>query len=205
MIAFFTQHHILENERARLEPLAETHYKPLLEIALHKELWAYTSAKIYSEEDFRKYFDQALKERENESAYAFAIFDKQANRYGGCTRFGNISLANKRMEIGWTWYHPQLQRTGLNRACKFLLLQFGFETIGLNRIELKTSLLNERSQTAMQKIGAVKEGVLRKHMINEDGTVRDTVYFSFINDEWPAIKQRVFAAYLSSSSSKPHS
>ena len=125
-------------------------------------------------------FDQALKEKAANSSYPFAIFDKKQNRYAGSTRFGNISFENKRMEIGWTWYHPELQRTGLNRQCKFMLLSYGFETLGLNRIELKTSHLNNKSQTAMEKIGAVKEGTLRNHMINEDGTVRSTVYFSFL-------------------------
>jgi aminoglycoside 6'-N-acetyltransferase len=98
------------------------------------------------------------------------------------------------MEIGWTWIHPSLQGTGFNKHVKFLMLQFGFEMIGLNRIELKTSLLNLKSQRAMQKIGAVKEGILRKNIINEDGSVRDTVYFSFISSEWPEIRNNIFAS-----------
>ena len=86
-------------------------------------------------------------------------------------------------------------RTGLNRACKFLLLSYGFEKLGLHRIELKTSSTNEKSQLAISKIGATKEGILRKHMINEDGTRRDSVLFSIIDDEWPAIKQSIFAGF----------
>jgi RimJ/RimL family protein N-acetyltransferase len=193
---FFEQEHILESERARLEPLTEKHFELLLPIAMHTELWEFTGAKVRSEADFKRYSDTALAEKKIGTSYPFAIFDKQNNQYAGCTRYGNISFPNKRVEIGWTWYHPALQRTGINKACKFLLLSFGFETLELNRIELKTSALNLKSQGAMLKIGAVKEGVLRSHMINEDGLVRDTMYFSFIAADWPGIKETIFKEFL---------
>jgi RimJ/RimL family protein N-acetyltransferase len=193
---FFEQKHILENNRARLEPLAEKHFELLLPIAKHTELWEFTGAKVRSELDFKRYFDTALAEKEAGRSYPFAIFDKQNNQYAGCTRYGNISFPNKRFEIGWTWYHPALQRSGINKASKFLLLSFGFETVGLNRIELKTSALNLKSQGAMLKIGAIKEGILRSHMINEDGLVRDTMYFSFIAPDWPVIKETIFKEFI---------
>jgi RimJ/RimL family protein N-acetyltransferase len=192
---FFYQEHLLENDRARLEPLTEKHFELLLPIAMHNELWEFTGAKVRCEADFKRYFETALAEKKAGSSYPFAIFDKQSNQCAGCTRYGNISFPNKRVEIGWTWYHPALQRTGINKACKFLLLSFGFETLGLNRIELKTSALNFKSQGAMLKIGAVKEGTLRSHMINEDGLVRDTVYFSFIAEDWPVIKENIFKEF----------
>jgi N-acetyltransferase len=193
---FFEQNHVLQNERARLEPLTEKHFELLLPIAMHSELWEFTGAKVRSEADFKRYFDAALAEKRVGNSFPFAIYDKQHNQYAGCTRYGNISFLNKRVEIGWTWYHPALQRTGINKACKILLLSFGFETLKLNRIELKTSILNLKSQGAMLKIGAVKEGVLRNHMINEDGDVRDTVYFSFIAPDWPAIKKTIFKEFF---------
>ena len=193
---FFEQDHTLENERARLEPLTEKHFDLLLPIAMHTELWEFTGAKVRSKADFKRYFETALAEKKAGSSYPFAIYDKQQNQYAGCTRYGNISFPNKRAEIGWTWYHPALQRTGINKACKFLLLSFGFETLDLNRVELKTSILNLKSQRAMLKIGAVKEGTLRQHMINEDGQVRDTVYFSFIKPDWPTIKETVFKEFI---------
>ena len=195
MLDFFTNELILENEWARLEPMEEKYFQLLWPVAAQKELWQFTSVKVNTEEDFKKYFYQALAERKNAVSYPFAIFDKKQNKYAGSTRFGNISFEHKRLEIGWTWYHPQLQRTGLNRACKFLLLSYGFETLKLNRIELKTALTNEKSQLAIAKIGATKEGVLRKHMINEDGSSRDSVLFSIINDEWPAIRQGIFKQF----------
>lgn len=186
---------ILENDRVQLEPLTENHFEALYKIAQHKELWEFTSAKINSKEDFRNYFDTALLEVKNKVSYVFAIFDKQQNIYGGCTRFGNIALAHKRLEIGWTWYHPTLQRTGLNRNCKFLLLSFGFETLGLNRIELRTSHLNLKSQKAIEQIGAIKEGILRDHMINDDGTIRNTHLYSILKNDWPQIKATIFKDY----------
>ncbi len=193
--SFFTGTFLLENERARLEPLTEKHYEPLLPIAMNRELWEFTSANIENEDDFRNYFNIALTERSNGISYPFAIYDKQNNCYAGCTRYSNIFFQHKRLEIGWTWYAPALQRTGINKASKFLLLSFGFEQLGLNRIELKTSLLNIKSQGAMLKIGAVKEGILRRHMIADNGSVRDTVYFSFIREDWPSIKSGIFKEF----------
>jgi RimJ/RimL family protein N-acetyltransferase len=188
-VDFFNTEHILENSRARLEPLQEKHYVQLLPIAMEKVLWQFTSNTIIDEADFRKYFDTALAERQAGTAYPFAVFDKLNNCYGGCTRYGNIAFAHKRMEIGWTWYAPNLQGSGINKACKSLLLNFGFDDLQLNRIELKTSQLNLKSQAAMLKIGAVKEGILRNHMITDNGIVRNTVYFSFIKEEWAQVKE----------------
>ncbi len=186
---------ILEDEWVRLEPLEEKHYELLLPVAMHTDLWSFTSANIKEPGDFKKYFETALLEKQQKRSYPFAYYNKQTNQYAGSTRFGNIDLANKKLEIGWTWIHPDLHGTGFNKHAKFLLLSFGFEQLQLNRIELKTSLLNLRSQKAMLKIGAVKEGVLRRHSINDDGTVRDTVYFSFIREEWPEIKKSIFGEF----------
>lgn len=193
---FFEHEIMFEDELVRLEPLQPKHFELLLPVAMEPSLWLFTVAKINSAEAFRKYFDTAMEEKQNKKSYPFAYFNKQMQQYVGSTRFANIEFANKKLEIGWTWIHPSLQGTGFNKHCKFLLLNFGFETLGLNRIELKTSLLNLKSQKAMLKIGAVKEGIFRKNIINDDGTIRDTVYFSFINDDWPQIKQNIFKEFL---------
>lgn len=192
---FFARQIILQNERSKLEPLTGAHFEQLLPIALHKELWEFTGAKVKNETDFKRYFDTALAEKASGRSYPFAIFDKKHNQYAGSTRYANISFADRRLEIGWTWYHPALQRTGINKATKILLLDFGFTELGLNRIELKTSHLNLKSQGAMLKIGAVKEGVMRRHSINEDGLVRDTIYFSYIKEDWPQIKEEIFKEF----------
>lgn len=199
---FFDQDIILEDELVRIEPLLEKHFELLLPVAMEQSLWLFTVAKINSKETFRKYFDTAMEEKRNKKSYPFAYFNKQTQQYVGSTRYGNIEFAHKKAEIGWTWIHPSLQGTGFNKHCKFLLLSFGFETLGLNRIELKTSLLNLKSQKAMLKIGAVQEGILRKNTINDDGTIRDTVYFSFLNDEWPAVKENIFKEFINVSLSR---
>ena len=193
---FFEQEIVLEDELVRIEPLQEKHFELLMPTAMEGSLWLFTVAKIDSREAFRKYFDTAMEEKQNRKSYPFAYYHKLQQRYVGSTRFGNIEFAHKKTEIGWTWIHPSLQGTGFNKHCKFLLLSFGFETLGLNRVELKTSHLNLKSQKAMLKIGATKEGVFRKNIINDDGTLRNTVYFSFINDEWPAIKENIFREFM---------
>ena len=194
--AFIAQEIVLEDELVRIEPLREDHYEALLPVAMHRDLWQFTSARINEPGDFRRYFDTALREKKENRSYPFAYFNRQSNRYAGSTRFGNIDLAHKRLEIGWTWLDPSLHGTGFNKHCKYLMLQYGFEILGLNRIELKTSLLNVRSQKAMRKSGAVEEGVFRRHMINEDGMIRDTMYFSFIGEEWPETRENFFGEFL---------
>jgi N-acetyltransferase len=195
---FFDQNIILEDERARLEPLTRNHYNDLMAIAVNnRNIWKFTSANITDEKSFSDYFETAMKERENKLSYVFAMFDKRENRYVGCTRYANITFKDLRLEIGWTWIDPALQGSGINKHNKFLMLRFAFEELGLNRVELKTSGTNLKSQRAMEKIGAVREGVLRKHSINDIGTIRDTVYYSFINDEWSAIKNSIFKEFVS--------
>ena len=197
LTTFLDQQVILEDERSRLEPLTRDHFNVLMAIALsNRDIWKFTLANIVDEAGFTNYFNTALKERENKASYPFAMFDKKENRYAGCTRFANISAKDKRMEIGWTWIDPLLQGSGLNKHNKFLMLQFAFETLGLNRVELKTAGTNLKSQRAMEKIGAIREGVLRKHSINDIGVTRDTVYYSFINDDWTAIKKGIFKEFL---------
>ena len=185
----FNKHIVLENNRARLEPLQLHHLADLWPIAAQPSLWEFTSANIQTYSDFETYVNKALHEKKLGNCYPFAVYDKANNCFAGSTRYGNISLEHKRVEIGWTWYHPSLQRTGLNRACKSLLLQYGFEHLKLNRIELKTSLLNTRSQKAIGDLGATQEGILRQHMINDNGSVRDTVFFSILQSEWSSISK----------------
>jgi N-acetyltransferase len=192
---FFEDEIILEDEWVRLEPLAEKHYNLLLSIAMEKALWLFTTIQINTAEDFRQYFDTAILERQQKKSYPFAYYNKKTQQYVGCTRYGNIDFTNKKLEIGWTWLAPSMQGTGFNKHCKFLLLSYGFKQLQLNRIELKTSHLNLKSQNAMLKIGAVREGVLRNHMVNQDGTKRHSHFFSFIIEEWAQIQQTIFAEF----------
>ncbi|MBS1512305.1 MAG: GNAT family N-acetyltransferase [Bacteroidetes bacterium] len=195
---FFDNTIILEDELVRLEPLEEKHYDALLPVAMHPQLWLYTGAKVYTEADYKRYFETALQERKTKKSYPFVYYHKQLQEYVGCTRYANIDFSNKKLEIGWTWLHPKLHGSGFNRHCKYLLLSYGFDVLQLNRVELKTSHLNLISQKAMKNIGAVEEGRLRRFSINEDGLVRDAIYFSFIAEEWNETKQKFFKEFMNS-------
>lgn len=193
---FFNNNIILENERAKLTPLQKNDIIELDKIAYEPSLWRLGMSNLKDKRDLEKYIDVALKEKQDKIAYPFLIFDKQTNSVAGSTRYANISFPNKKLEIGWTWMHPSFQGTGINKACKFLLLQFAFETLQLNRVELKTDLLNQQSQKAMRKIGAKEEGVFRSHSITSEGRVRDSIFFSIINTEWEDIKQTIFKEFI---------
>jgi RimJ/RimL family protein N-acetyltransferase len=184
---------VLENDRVRLEPLEHSHLELLLPISLaHPDLLKYGPSHFGSKENLKKYFDAALKAREDKIRYPFAIFDKKAGRYVGSTSFGNISPSNQRIEIGWTWLDPIVQGTGINKFCKHLLLEYAFETLKYKRVEFKADVKNARSRRAMEKIGAQHEGTLRSHTLMLDGSRRDTVYYSILVDEWTGIKETIF-------------
>ncbi|MEP7109437.1 MAG: GNAT family protein [Ferruginibacter sp.] len=189
---FFEQVIILENERASMTPLAESDFETLETIAFHPEIWRVGMSNLKEPAQLKVYIQTALTEKVRHLSYPFLIFDRQNNRVAGSTRFGNISFENRRLEIGWTWLHPDFHGTGLNKACKFLLLQFAFETLLFNRVELKTDAINQQSRGAILKIGATEEGIFRKHQITSEGRVRDSAYYSIIIDEWPLIKSTIF-------------
>lgn len=186
----------LENDRSRLEPLTEAHFDALLPVALaHPDLLRYSPSAFGDEASLKAYFGAALVAKALEERYPFAIFDKQNGQYAGSTSFGNVSDTNKRLEIGWTWIGADFQRTGLNRNNKFLMLQYGFEVLGFERIEFRADSRNEKSRQAMEAIGATFEGELRKHTLMTDGFRRSTVYYSILQEEWAGIKHSIFAGY----------
>ena len=144
----------------------------------------------------RDWFTAMEKDYKAKTRIPFLIFDKKLNRPAGSTSFMNISVNDKRLEIGTTWYGKDFRGTGLNKHCKYLLLEYAFNTEGYIRIEFKADNLNERSKAAMRKIGATEEGVFRSHMQMPYGRRRDTVYFSIINTEWESIKNSYFKEIL---------
>ncbi len=192
---FFSNEFVLENEMARLSPLKTEDFKALEAVAYHPQIWALGMSNLNEPAHLMAYIQSALDDKISLTSYPFLIYDKIKNSVAGSTRYGNISFAHKRLEIGWTWVHPDFQGTGLNKACKFLLLQFAFETLGFNRVEIKTDVLNQQSRKAILKIGGTEEGIFRRHQITSDGRVRDSIYFSIINDEWPEIKSTVFKEF----------
>lgn len=182
----------LQGVRVRLEPLSlERHWDGLKAIGLNPELWRWTLSSIETAEDLRRYLDTALREQAEGRSLPFATIDVASGAVAGCTRYGNIDTRNLRVEIGWTWVAVPFQRTYVNTEAKFLMLRHAFETLGCARVELKTDSRNRRSRDAMLRIGCKEEGILRKHGISDRGVWRDTVYYSVIDEEWPAVRARL--------------
>lgn len=189
----FNESIILENERVRLEPLSVNHLTSLLPIALkYPDLLQFSPSPFGSEESLKQNIEDSLAERANEQRYPFAIFDKLNGHFVGSTSYGNISLANQRLEIGWTWIDKAVQGTGLNKQCKHLLLAYAFSTLAIERVEFRTDERNLQSRKAIEKIGGKYEGTLRSHTLMLDGHRRDTVCFSILRNEWPELEQGIF-------------
>ncbi len=184
---------LLENKRVRLEPLSKTHLAGLLPISLaHPQLLQYSPSLFGDETKLNQYIQIALEARLTNSRYAFAIFDREHQRYVGSTSFGAVSNYDKRLEIGWTWLDPVVQGTGLNQECKYLLLHYAFEELKFDRVEFKTDSRNLQSRRAIEKIGGTYEGELRSHTLLADGFRRNTVYYSILAAEWMEFKKSIF-------------
>lgn len=183
----------LQGAIVRLEPLSAAHAGPLAEVGLHPELWRLQPEPIDSADDMRRYVDRALAGQAAGACLPFAIVRRDDGRVIGATRYMDIALAHKRLEIGATWLTPAAQRSGANTEAKFLLLQHAFETIGIMRVVFKTEATNLQSRQAILRIGGVEEGVFRKHLIAQSGRTRDMVYFAILDEDWPAAKTRLLA------------
>jgi RimJ/RimL family protein N-acetyltransferase len=177
----------LEGRVVRLEPLEERHRDDLLEAGSDPAIWRYMSSDLSVPGAWPAYLAHA----QGPDFVAWATVDRASGRAIGSTRFGDIEPEHERLEIGWTWIAPAFQRTAANTEAKLLQLTYAFETLGAGRVALKTDARNDRSQTAIERLGAVREGTLRRHIRLPDGHVRDTVYYSILADEWPAVKARL--------------
>ncbi len=181
----------LESRHVRLEPLTLEHLGGLAAVGLDPELWRLTTTRISDLADLERYVAVALAEQRAGTSLPFATVWRRTGKVIGSTRFANAVPSHRRVEIGWTWLGRQWQRTGANTEAKYLMLCHAFEVWECLRVELKTSALNQRSRTAILRLGATEEGVLRCHMINDDGSRRDSVYYSIIADEWPDTKRHL--------------
>lgn len=185
-------------EVVRLEPMTLAHLDELAAVALDPELWRLTVSRVASRDDLARWVEDALAEQRHGAALPFVIRERASGRIVGATRFGAFAARHRRVEIGWTWVAAPWQRTAVNTETKYLLLRHAFEVLHLLRVELKTDVLNVRSRAAILRLGAREEGVLRQHQVTDSGRVRDTVYFSIIAEEWPAVRsgleQRLAAA-----------
>ncbi|NUP98169.1 MAG: GNAT family N-acetyltransferase [Planctomycetaceae bacterium] len=183
----------LRGRLVALEPLALAHVDELWPAAEPAQLWEVTSSRVTTKAELERYVREALEAAATGRALPFVTRRTQDGRAIGSTRFAAYEPAHARVEIGWTFLHPSVHGSGANVEAKLLQFRHAFETLALERVELKTDLLNLRSQRAMERLGLVREGVLRRHMVVADGRVRDTVYYSAIRSEWPELRARLEA------------
>lgn len=181
----FSADYILEDEFVTLRPLTQNDFEFLLPFALNEtDIWQFSLVPAAGAENLKTYIDVALTARKAQKEYAFIVFDKKQQKYAGCTRFYDIQLQNKTLQLGYTWYGKAFQGTGLNKDCKFLLLNFAFEKMEMERVEFRADANNKRSIAAMQSLGCTVEGILRNHLPKLDGGRRDSIILSILKEEW---------------------
>jgi len=185
---------LLENDRVRIRPLKLDDTHNLLDVATKdSDLIRYSPSQIHTPPLLEKYVQKAITDRIAKVRYPFSIFDKKANEYAGSSSMGHISNVDKNVEIGWTWIGKKFQRTGLNRNCKFVMMQYIFETLQFERLELRTDERNQQSRKGIEGIGGKFEGVLRSHMLMPDGFRRNTACYSILRNEWSEIKNKLIS------------
>jgi N-acetyltransferase len=187
----------LEGSVVRLEPIRGDHAELFWDVAKNDldDIFRWIPYAMKTREDFQKLINKAFAEQERGESVVFATVERTSGQTIGSTRFMNIDRANRRVEIGSTWIAPAWQRTAVNSEAKYLMLRHAFEAWGCMRVELKTDALNQKSRNAILRIGAKEEGTLRRHTLTWTGRVRDTVYFSILDNEWPEVKERLMAMF----------
>ncbi|MFN8384960.1 MAG: GNAT family protein [Anaerolineales bacterium] len=182
----------LTGKYVRLEPMTLDHVEALAEIGVGHDFWDFmVYGKMENAEDMRGWVSDILARAERGTDLPFVAIHLASGRVAGATRYLNIMPNDRGLEVGGTWYGLDFQRTAVNTECKYLLFKHAFETLGAIRVQLKTDSRNERSQRAIERIGAVKEGTLRNHMILPDGIIRHSVFYSILDSEWGGVKKRL--------------
>lgn len=181
----FDEDYILEDEIVRLRPLETADFKQLLEYSISEpDIWEFNAGGADGSENLKMYIDKAVRQRENEKEYPFIVFDKRTNKYIGSTRFYNIDFERKIIEVGFTWYGKSFQGTGINKNCKYLLFDFAFRQLDMERIGLGANSKNERSINAMKSVGCSVEGILRSRGYDANGERIDSIVLSILRSEW---------------------
>lgn len=181
----------LVGEHVRIVPMKKSHIQGLYEAGNDKAIWTHLSKTIQTLHDMELLVEEALYKKEVGSEFPFVILLRENGKVIGSTRLLEISNINRSLEIGWTWLTPSVWGTHVNTECKYLLLTYCFEVLKIIRVQLKTDSQNIRSQKAIERIGGIKEGILRNHMIRKDGTFRHSVFYSVIESEWSFVKQKL--------------
>ena len=184
----------LDGRLVRLEPLSLDHLDGLAEVAFDDDLWRWTIGRPLDHDALRDWVQRAVDNRDAGTELPFATIERASGRPIGSSRYLNIALEHRRLEIGWTWVGRAWQRRGVNREAKLLMLEHAFERLGCQRVEFKTDSNNEQSRAALAGIGATFEGIFRKHMVMPTGRIRHSAYFSILDDEWPAVKAQLRAS-----------
>ena len=181
----FHKEYILENNAVRLTPLKIEDYEKLVDFTINEpDLWTYSLIQANSPDKMKVYIEKALEGRKNSNSYPFLVFDKRKNQYAGSTRFYDVQIENATLQLGFTWYGKDFQGTGINKNCKYLLLEFAFEVMKMERVEFRADNENIRSINAMKSIGCIVEGVLRSNTYKPNGKRRDSIVLSILADEW---------------------
>jgi len=180
-----------EGKRVKLLPASLEHLDRLFNASHQREIWTYSPSIISKHEDLEITMNQWMKSKEQGLRYPFVIIDKSTNEIVGSTSYLDFSPQNRKLEIGGTWLDPKVWRTRVNTECKYLLLKYGFEEMNLVRVQFRTDTRNERSNRAIQRIGAKLEGTLRQDAIMHDGYIRDSNVYSILNKEWEGVKTRL--------------
>ena len=193
----FDTDYSLEDDCVLLRPLQQNDWKHFLYFAENEiDIWQYSLVPMAGETNLKVYINTALQAKEQSKEYPFIVFDKRTQKYAGSTRFYDIQLVNKTLQLGYTWYGKSFQRTGLNRHCKYLLLQFAFETLGMERVEFRADANNARSIAAMKAIGCTVEGILRSNVPTHTGKRRDSIILSILKEEWESVVKQKLGAML---------
>ncbi|MFY0482118.1 GNAT family N-acetyltransferase [Flavobacterium sp. PLA-1-15] len=195
MEIFFPKDIILEDDFVLLRPLQAEDMEYLLPFSINEpNLWKYSLVRANGRENLIHYIDVALEAKANATEFPFIVFDKQSGKYAGSTRFYDINLPFKTLQLGYTWYGKDFQGTKLNKHCKYLLLEFVFEKLQMERVEFRADASNERSINAMKSIGCTVEGILRSNMHTLEGSRRDSIVLSILKNEWfESVKQNLQA------------
>jgi RimJ/RimL family protein N-acetyltransferase len=181
----------LEGTHVRLEPMSLDHLAGLTQVGLDSEIWRWMPMFVQSPQDMRTLVEEAVAEAQAGTMVPFTTIERSSGKPVGSTRYLSMVPQHRRLEIGWTWLAPEWQHGVVNSEAKLLMLRHAFDKLGALRVEFKTDALNEKSRTALLKIGAVEEGVFRHHMVMPGGRLRDSAYYSVIEEEWPSVRARL--------------
>ena len=183
---------LLQTSKVLLRPVEENYFDIFFELAQDEETWNYFTLNLADKDHLRKWMDQGFADRLANTRRPFTIIEKSTKKIAGSMSMGNISMHDLRLEIGWSWLGKEFRGTDVNRHSKFAMMKYAFDELKFERVEFKTDVLNQRARRVLEKLGVKEEGILRNHMTMWNNRRRDSVYYSVLKNEWPALQQTIF-------------